>query len=176
MVLSRASIPRLVGLALIVSGCRLTGDDGVVGVFSPGAPARIEITTTVVAGGHAMIGIERVDSAQATIKTSTCSQPVVGASCEPADISVVRVLTQSQLDALFGVVTSGEFRAVRASYRRPGNVVPPDFAEVRIDVTVGERTRRITWERDAVIPRVLDDLRCLVAHAAGSLILCAQAP
>ncbi|MBC7897339.1 MAG: hypothetical protein H7066_18120 [Cytophagaceae bacterium] len=167
---------RLLALVLIASSCRLTSDGGVVGVFTPGAAARIEITTTSVAGGHAMILTERVDSARATIEASTCTQSVVGGSCDPGNIPLLRTVTQAQLDAIFGVVTSAEFRAVRPSYRRAGSIIPPDLMQVRLDVTVGERSRTITWERDAVIPSVLNDLRCLVTTAAGSLILCAERP
>lgn len=174
--MSRFAVPRLLGLVLVASSCRLTSDGGIVGVFTPGAAARIEITTTSVAGGHAMVLTERVDSAQATIASSACARSVVGGSCDPGSTPLVRTVTQAQLDALFGVVTSAEFRAVRPSYQRAGTITPPDLMHVRLDVTVGERSRSITWERDAAIPSVLSKLRCLVTTAAGSLIVCAESP
>jgi hypothetical protein len=142
-------------------------------VFTPGAAARIEVTTTTVAGGHAMIVTERVDSARATYSSSSCSQPVVGGTCNPV-VQPARTLGQAELDALFGLVSSAEFRAVRASYRRAGSVVPPDAMQVQLDVTVGERSRTVTWERDAVLPNVLLELRCAISSVGGWLGLCVE--
>ena len=47
MSISRSFISRVVGLAFVAGSCRLATDEGSVGVFTPGAAARIEITTTV---------------------------------------------------------------------------------------------------------------------------------
>lgn len=168
-----SSILRLLGLALVASSCRLTSDDGLVGVFTPGATASIHITTTTVAGGHAMVVTEVVDSAQATIERFTCTKSVVGGPCDEQSHFVIP-LTQANLDAIFALVSSPAFRAVRPSYPRVGDLTPPDLMQARLDVTVRERSRTITWERDAVIPNILLDLRCLISTAGGSLALCAE--
>jgi hypothetical protein len=164
---------RLLGVALVATSCRLASGAGILGVFTPGAAARIEITTTSVAGGHALIVTERVDSAQATLEKVTCTQSVVGGSCEEESRFVIP-LTQDHLDALFGTVSSTEFQAVRPSYERAGDLTPPDVMHVRLDVTVRERTRTVTWERDAIIPDILLELRCLMSTAGGSLVLCEE--
>lgn len=164
---------RLLALAFVAVSCRLASDGGVVGVFTPGASANIHVTTTTLAGGHAMVVTEVVDSARATLEKVTCTKSVVGGPCDEQS-HVVIPLTQANLDALFGLVSSPAFRAVRPSYQRIGDLTPPDAMQARLDVTVHERRRTITWERDAVIPDILLQLRCLISTAGGSLALCAE--
>lgn len=172
--MSRSVVQGLAGVALLVTACRLTNDAGVVGMPAIGAKGRLEIVTTVVAGGHATITTQVVDSVRSTIAASSCSQSVVGGPCTMMEGASTLTIGRPQLDSIFRVVTSAPFRALRSSYPRLGNDVPPDAASVRLEVTVHERTRTISWERNSSPPRILTDLTCYVSTGgATSLALCA---
>ena len=168
----RLVIPAVLGCALLASACRLTSDGGIVGVFTPGATGRVEFVTTTFAGGRAMIHTERVDSAQSTVELEGCTQPIGGGNCTQ-DFRVVRSIAKAELDSIFRLVSSPQFRAVRDSYERVSDIVPPDDMQVRLEVTVHERRRTITWSRGAAPPDILEHLKCLVSAAGGSLVLCA---
>jgi hypothetical protein len=172
--MSRLLIPGLLGLALISGACRLGEDGGVVGTVDRGATGRIEVITTSVAGGQVMTWTQVVDSARGTLEARACRQSVVGDPCVEVAPPVTSAIHRAQLDSIFRVVTAREFRRVRSTYRRPAGVVPPDAAHVRLEVTVQERTRVITWERNSSPPRILTDLACLISTGGStSFGLCA---
>lgn len=170
----RLAVHSLFGLALLAGACRLTSDAGIVGVYTPGAAGRLEFRMTEFAGGHLSTGRVVVDSAHATIETRSCSQPVTSSSfCDLDANRQLRSIARAEIDSMFRIVTSAPFRAVRAVYENVSGIIPPDAASVQLDVTVNERTRTITWERNSSPPRILTDLQCLVLSSGGSLALCA---
>ena len=164
---------RIVKVALIafVAGC---GDDeGIVGVFMPGAPARIVLAQTSSAGGHVFRDSLIVDSATARFEVATCLESVGQSPCQGVDRRSGDV-NLAMLDQLFATAQASDFARLRATYSRQGDVVPPDGGGSRLTITVAERTRTITWDSDAVLPELLSRYHCWLNSVRGFLGLCSN--
>lgn len=157
-------------LALPLAACR----DDVVGPESPapGEAARVHFTYAGTAGGSERRQETRIDSASGRYALLECSSAPIGVPC--TTLLVVREgrVEPSTLRELFAAPARGDFRALRASYRGPTNIRPPDGGGFRLEI-VRQGTRRvITWEADAALPHALLEYQCLLQAARADPFLC----
>lgn len=168
MILSARQVRLL--LVALTTACADT-DDGITGVFTPGASGLIVLTSVKAAGGHLYHETTTVDSASARFEVVTCTSSVAQSACgdqqrRQGDVSPAYV------GQLFGLAQTRDFLNLRETYDREGDVVPPDGSWTQLIVTVGERTRTVRWSGGAELPQVLVRFGCWLDAARGSLIVC----
>lgn len=150
-------------------------DDGVLGVTVPGGDARIVLAQVQAAGGHVARDTITIDSATARYDVVTCFGDGYGNDCDDVQSRTSGDVLPAILELLFETAQSGEFRNLRSSYTRPDkDIIPPDGSWTSLTVTVGERTKSIQWERDAVLPELLLRYQCWIQVARGALIECSE--
>ena len=164
---------------LVVFAVALTAacgdDDGVLGVTVPGGDARIVLAHVQAAGGHVSRDTITIDSATARYDVVTCTGDVYGNACDNAQSRSSGDVLPAILERLFSTARSGEFRNLHSSYRRADkDIIPPDGSWTSLIVTVGERTKSIQWERDAILPELLLRYQCWIQVARGALIECSE--
>ena len=147
-------------------------DDGVTGIFSPGASGLIVLTTVRAAGGHLDHETITIDSATARFEVVTCNTSGIQSACvdqqrRQGDVS------PAYIGQLFGIAQTPDFKNLREAYDRDGDIVPPDGSTSQLTVTVAERTRTVRWASGAELPQILARFQCWVEVARGSLIVCA---
>ena len=164
---------RLVLFAVALTACG--DDDGVLGVAVPGADARIVLVRVQAAGGHVSRDTVTIDSATARYEVVTCTGGVYGNTCDEVQSRSSGDVLPAILELLFETAQSGEFRTLRPSYSRADRgIIPPDGSWTSLTVTVGERTKSIGWERDAILPELLLRYQCWIQVARGALIECSE--
>ena len=157
-------------LAVLTAGC---GDDeGMTGVFTPGASGLIVLTHVKAAGGRIDHETITVDSASARFEYVTCVSSAGQSSCgdQQRQEGEVNLATLGQL---FGIAQTPSFEQLRETYDREGDVVPPDGSWTQVTVTVAERTQTVRWAGGAELPQILLRFRCWMDSVRGSLIACA---
>jgi hypothetical protein len=169
MPLRTASV--LFGICSLALIAACSSSEGPVGVPDPGAPARLTFADVGFAGGQGLRTAITIDSATLAYTLMTCTESV-GSSCEQTAEQRTGAIPVAVRDQLFARATSGEFRRLRSEYRRASAVVPPDPYDAVLTITVGERTREITWEKGAVVPDMLSTFVCHLRAATGELISC----
>ena len=147
-------------------------DEGITGVFTPGASGLIVLTHVQAAGGHLYHETITVDSATARFEVVTCTSSIAQSACidqqrRQGDVN------PATLGQLFGLAQTPSFHQLRETYDREGDIVPPDGSWTQLTVTVGERTRSVSWEGGAELPQILVRFNCWLESARGSLIACA---
>jgi hypothetical protein len=157
-------------LFLLVTILVACNEDLILGVPSPGAPARIMTTSRQFVGGHEYIDTLMVDSASARYDTFRCSEPFLGGCAAPIRTSAT--VTAEYIDLVFGRAQSRDFQRLDSEYSLRTTYNPPDGGGARLTVTVGERTRIITWTRGAELPGELTAFLCQFASAGGSIEHC----
>ena len=157
-------------LAVLTAGCG--DDDGITGVFAPGASGLIVLTHANAAGGHVYQETLTVDSASARFEHVTCRSSVGQSACGDT-LRREGEVNLATLGQLFGIAQTPAFKELREYYDREGDVVPPDGSWTQVTVTVAERTRTIRWAGGAVLPSILERFRCWLDSARGALIACA---
>jgi len=164
---------RSVLFAVALTACG--DDDGVLGVTVPGGDARIVLAHVQTAGGHVARDTITIDSATARYDVVTCFGDVHGNDCDDVQSRTSGDVLPSILEQLFETAQSGEFRNLRSSYTRADkDIIPPDGSWTSLTVTVGERTKSIEWERDAILPELLLRYQCWIQAARGALIQCSE--
>ncbi len=139
---------------------------------APGEAARVVLTSAGVAGGREVRQETRIDSAAGRYAVRECSSAPIGVSCTALVVVREGNVSPTLLRELFASAARREFRALRAEYRGPTNIVRPDGGSVRLEI-VREGTRRvITWSFDATVPPVLVDYQCLLMAARADPFLC----
>ena len=157
-------------LTVLTAGC---GDDeGVTGVFTPGASGLIVLTHMQAAGGRLYHETITVDSASARFEVVNCISSVGQSACGDT-VRREGEVNLATLGQLFGIAQTPAFKELRETYDREGDVVPPDGSWTQVTVTVAERTRTIRWEGGAELPSILERFRCWLDSARGALIACA---
>jgi hypothetical protein len=168
--LMRRTAKAFVLLAALTAGCG--GDEGITGVFAPGASGLIVLTHVQAAGGRLYHETITVDSASARFEYVTCISSVGQSACgdqqrRDGDVNL------ATLGQLFGIVQTRSFEQLRETYDREGDVVPPDGSWTQVTVTVAERTRSVRWAGGAELPQILVRFNCWMESVRGSLIACA---
>ena len=156
-------------LAALVAGCG--DDDGITGVFTPGASGLIVLTHVQAAGGHLYHETITVDSASGRFEVVNCISSVGQSACGDQQRREGEV-NLATLGQLFGIAQTPAFKELRENYDREGDVVPPDGSWTQVTVTVAERTQVVRWAGGAEVPSILVRFRCWVDSARGSLIIC----
>jgi len=169
----RTTAPLFIIALAVAAACG--DDDGVFGVTVPGGDARIVLAQVQVAGGHVSRDTITIDSATARYDVVTCMGDVYGNACDNAQSRSSGDVLPAILERLFETARSGEFRNLRSSYTRADkDIIPPDGSWTSLIVTVGERTKSIQWERDAILPELLLRYQCWIQVARGALIECSD--
>lgn len=164
---------RIVGRTLaLFSLAACAGEPSPTGTPAPGAPAQIVLTSMSWAGGRAYYDETRIDSATARFSVRSCIQSPGEPTCVPSGMVREGPVLPSLLRALFARTLRADFRALKPRYVRPSGETPPDPSTARLELTVLERRRTITWDQEATIPLALTDFLCLVKAALGDLLLC----
>ena len=157
-------------LAVLTAGC---GDDeGITGVFTPGASGLIVHTNVKAAGGRLYHETITVDSASARFEYVTCISSVGQSSCSDQQRREGEV-NPATLGQLFGLAQTPAFKELRETYDREGDVVPPDGSWTQVTVTVAERTQQVRWAGGAELPSILVRFNCWLDSTRGSFIACA---
>ena len=157
-------------LAILLAGC--DDDDGITGVFTPGASGLIVLTHVKAAGGHLHHETITVDSATARVEVVTCTSSIAPSACGDQQRREGDV-NPATLGQLFGIAQTPSFQQLRENYDREGDVIPPDGSSTQLNVTVAERTRTVRWAGGAELPQILVRFNCWLESARGSLIVCA---
>ena len=158
-------------LALVGTGCANAHDAG-LGVPAPGEPAAIVYAGISWAGGQVYREEVRVDSATMRYRYRWCQGESVGQDCSlDAHVVTGEAYRPSALE-LFRLANSSAFRSLRAAYTNTSGVLSPDPSSAWFDVTANGRYRRVTWSEGVQLPRVLQEMSCLMLSARGSLVLC----
>lgn len=165
----RLTAKAFVLLAVLSSGCG--DDDGITGVFTPGASGLIVLTHVKAAGGRLHQETITIDSASARFEHVTCTS--VGQSACGDQQRREGEVNPATLGQLFGLAQTPAFRELRETYHREGDVVPPDGSWTQVTVTVAEWTQTVRWAGGAEVPSILERFRCWMDSARGSLIACA---
>ena len=166
----RLAAKALLLLAVLAPGC---GDDeGMTGVFTPGASGLIVLTNVKAAGGRIYHETITVDSASGRFEYVTCVSSAGQSACgdqqrQEGDVNL------ATLGQLFGLAQTPAFKELRETYDREGGVVPPDGSWTQVTVTVAERTQTVRWAGGAEVPSILERFRCWMDSARGSLVACA---
>ena len=169
--ISRALARVAITLVALSTACT-DDDDGVTGIFSPGASGLIVLTTVRSAGGRLDHETITIDSATARFEVVNCTTSGLQSTCvdqqrRQGDVS------PAYIGQLFGIAQTPDFMSLREVYDRQGDVVPPDGSTSQLTVTVAERTRTVRWASGAELPQILARFQCWVEVARGSLIACA---
>ena len=157
-------------VAMLATGCG--GDEGITGVFAPGASGLIVLTHVKAAGGQLYHETITVDSASARFEYVTCTSSVGQSACGDQQRREGEV-NLATLGQLFGIAQTPSFEQLRETYDREGDVVPPDGSWTQVAVTVAERTQTVRWAGGAELPQILVRFNCWLESVRGSLILCA---
>lgn len=163
----KRALPLLVALT---TAC--ANEEGITGVFAPGASGLIVLTHVQSAGGHLYHETITVDSATAMFEVITCTSSISQSACgdqqrRQGDVS------PAYIGQLFALAQTRDFLNLRETYDREGDVVPPDGGWTQLNVTVAERTRTVRWASGVELPPVLARFQCWLDAARGSLIACA---
>lgn len=166
----RLAAKAFVLLAVLTAGCR--DDEGITGVFSPGASGLIVLTHVKAAGGRLYHETITVDSASARFEYATCISSVGQSACGDQQRREGEV-NLATLGQLFGIAQTPSFQQLRETYEREGDVVPPDGSWTQVTVTVAERLQTVRWAGGAELPQILVRFNCWLDTVRGSLIACA---
>ena len=169
---SSRMIAKAVIMTLVVLSTACADDDGVTGVFSPGASGLIVLTTVRAAGGHLDHETITVDSATARFEVVHCRTGGSQSACLDQQRTQGDV-SPALIGQLFAITQTPDFMKLRESYDRASDVVPPDGSTSQLTVTVAERTRTVRWTSGAELPQILVRFQCWLDAARGSLVACA---
>jgi hypothetical protein len=162
--------PLAVAAASVVAAACLDSAENIVGIFVPGAPARVIQETVAAAGGQITRTTVTVDSATATYEVVICQGGVTGPCSEMQRRS--GDVPGAMLTELFEAAQTREFKRLKEEYRLNTEYTPPDGSWTLLSVTVGERERSIEWQEGADLPDVLERFLCRLDTIQGSLALC----
>jgi len=157
-------------LGVLAAGCN---DDGVRPESpAPGEAARVVRTSVGIAGGREIRQETRIDSATGRYTLRECSSTPIGVNCLALVVVREGTVAAPLLRELFVAAARREFRALRAEYRGPTDIVRPDGGSVQLEIVRDGTRRLITWAFDATIPPALLDYDCLLRAARADPFLC----
>jgi hypothetical protein len=165
-------IAKVLITTLVILSTACADDDGVTGVFSPGASGLIVLTTVRAAGGHLDHETITVDSATARFEVVNCRTSGAQSACLDQQRTLGDV-SPALIGQLFGIAQTPDFTKLRETYDRASDVVPPDGSTSQLTVIVAERTRTVRWQSGAELPQILVRFQCWLDAARGSFIACA---